>query len=87
MPVSRHIRLIETELNEALEALDDAAEDDATVFDIDEAIRLANNAIRLYDSAMEQLDVHDRQQLQFTFTLRITHLRSRLMKLQKKCRQ
>ena len=85
MPVTRHIRLIEAEMNEALEALDDASEDDATVYDIDEAIRLANNVIKLYDSAMDLLDVHGRQQLQFTFTLRITYLRSRMMKLQKDC--
>lgn len=86
MPVSRHIILIEAELNEALEALDDAAEDDATNYDMDEASRLANNVISLYDIAMGQLDMHGRQQLQFTFTLRITHLRSRLMNLQKRCR-
>lgn len=86
MPVTKHIRLIEAELNEALEALDDAAEDDATVHDVDEAARLSQRVLELFDNALTALDAHGQEQLQFTFSLRITYLRSRLMKLNKNCR-
>ena len=83
MPLSKHITLIESQLNDALEALDDATEDDASIHDINEARRLTQIVLELFNDTLNQCDSAGRQQLQLNFSLRMTYLRSRLLRMDK----
>ena len=81
MPLTKHITLIENQLNDALEALDDAAEDDASIHDINEARRLTHVVLELFHDTLNQCDTAGRRQLQLNFSLRMTYLRSRLLRM------
>ncbi|MDH5632106.1 MAG: hypothetical protein OEZ10_03845 [Gammaproteobacteria bacterium] len=81
MLTSEPAKQIEIHLNESLEALDDAAEEDASIDDIAEAQRLSEYTLKLFEQTLADCNPANRRQLEHAFGLRITYLRSKLARL------